>query len=173
MKKIALTAFVALFSMASAFAQDVRDLSLPGEKWVAKHTGYVCSTSTTATAIPTELDALKVKFERITTDSTLDNGLIKASFEENGVACRYNAIVFADNAASTMKLVESKAYSVVDGSECAVGKAVIDILLIENDYLYYGRPHNLAIMIPSASAEAICGAGAEFVGINFIVSGRI
>lgn len=173
MKKLTLAVLIMVASMTSVFAQDVRDLSLPGEKWVAKHTGYVCNTTVAATAVPSELDAIKVKFERITTDSTLDNGLIKASFEENGIACRYNAIVLADNAASTMKLVESKAYSVAEESDCAFGKAVIDAALVSNDYLYYGRPHNLAILIPSASAEAICGSGAQYIGINFLVSGRI
>lgn len=173
MKKLLLVTAFALVSITSSFAQDSRDLSLPGEKWLAKFTGYVCAAFTPVVAAPSEHADLKVKFERITTDSTLDNGLIKATFEENGVACRYNAILLADNAASTIRIVESKAYSVADGSECAHGKAVLDAGLESNSYLYYGHPHNLAIMIPSVGAEAVCGAGSTMIGVNFVVSGKI
>lgn len=158
-----------MLSASSVFAQD---LTLPGEKWIAKFTNYVCVAFGPSVRASTELESFKVKFEQITTDSTLDNGLIKATFEEGNSVCRYSAIVLADNAAATMKLVESKAYATTGDSDCITGKAMLDQNFVSNNYLYYGHPHNLSIMIPAVGAEAVCN-GEKFLGVNFVVSGRI
>lgn len=173
MKKMILASMFLMFAASHSMAQQA-DLDLPGEKWIAKFDKYVCAAFGPAVARPTAFEDLKVNFSQITTDSTLDNGLIKASFEQDGHTCRYSAIILADNAASSMKLVRSHAYSEVEGAaDCLAGQAVIDASLAENKYLYYGHPHNLAIMLPGVGAEAVCGAGAEFIGANFVVSGRV
>src|SRR5690606_23306259 len=120
---------------------------------------------------PTMHSSRHVIFNSITTDSTLDNGLIKATFLENGRLCKYSAIMLADNAAKTIRLVESKAYS-VEGTQysCVEGKEMLDAQLEANTYLYGGgKPHQLAILIPMTGA---CG-GAGQIGVNFVVSGRI
>lgn len=155
----------------SAFAQD-GDLVLAGEKWISKHTGYVCAAFTANTAAPSAFANMNVKFETVTTDRTLDNGLIKATFTENGNVCRYSAFLLADNAAATIRLVESKAYSVTKNADCSNGKSVLDAALESNDYLYYGHPHNLAIMVPVEGAQAICN-GSNLIGLNFVVAGRV
>lgn len=162
---------LALLISSQAFAQ-TGDLTLPGEKWVASFNGYVCDASGNKVTAPKAFSDINVKFERMTTDSTLDNGLIKATFEEEGKACRYSAIIFADNALKTSRLVQSKAYAVADDSDCQAGKDVIDAAFEHNDYLYYGHPHNLAFMAPVAGASDVC-EGASLVGVNFVVSGRI
>jgi hypothetical protein len=170
MKKLIVAALVSVFSMAS-FAQN-GDLVLPGAKWQAKFNGYICAAFGAKVAAPAAFAKFDVQFIDIVTDSSLDNGLIKATFTEEGKACRYNAIVFADNAASTMRLVESKAYATSDNSECAAGKAVLDSAFEANDYLYYGHPHNLGVMAPVEGAAEICN-GSDLVGINFVVSGKL
>lgn len=154
----------------SAFAQD-GDLVLQGEKWIAKFNGYKCAAFGANVAAPAAFEKLNVAFETMTSDSTLDNGLVKATFTEEGVNCRYSAIIFADNAASTIRLVQSKSYSPEQKSECAEGKRVLDAALESLDYLYWGHPHNLTMMVPAEGAEAVCGNG--LIGINFVVSGRI
>ena len=169
MKKFLAVALTTL-SM-SAFAQD-GDLVLQGEKWIAKSTGYICAAFGPTVEAPSAFSQLDVKFEKVTADSTLDNGLIKGTFTENGKACRYNAIIFADNAASTYRLVTSKAYAPADNSECAEGKALLDAAFAGGDYLYWGHPHNLTFMSPLTEADASC-PGATHIGINFVVSGRI
>lgn len=156
----------------TAFAGE-GDLTLPGEKWIATFNHYVCSETTPAAVRPAALDALDVQFERITTDASLDNVLLKATFTEDGKTCRYNAILFADNAARTVRLVESKAYASAGDEDCADGRALLDEKLQGTDYLYYGHPHNVAIMLPVDDAAALCGEGAEAVGVNFVVSGRV
>ncbi len=171
MKKILLPLLISILP-TSSFA-NTGDLVLAGEKWIAKFDKYICAAFTPAVARPQAFESLNVVFEQITTDMTLDNGLIKATFEEEGKACRYNAILFADNAASTSRLVESKAYAPADGSECAAGKALLDAAFAANDYLYYGHPHNLAFMVPGVGAQALCGDTAQVVGVNFVVKGRI
>lgn len=164
-----LTAFLATLSL-SAFANE-GDLVLQGEKWVAKHTGYKCAAFGADVARPASLEKLNVAFEKVTTDSTLDNGLIKATFTEDGVVCRYSAIIFADNAASTIRLVQSKSYSPSKASDCAEGKRVLDAAFESINYLYWGHPHNLTMMVPVEGAQATCGA--DVIGINFVVSGRV
>lgn len=160
-----------LTASLSSYAQS-GDLVLQGEKWIAKHTGVVCAAFTPHVSLPSGFANIDVKFEKITTDMTLDNGLIKATFVENGNLCRYNAFLFADNAASTIRLVESKAYSEVKNADCSNGKSVLDAAFEANDYLYYCHPHNLAIMVPVEGAAAVCN-GSKLIGINFVVAGKV
>lgn len=169
MNKLLILSFALLLSL-TATAQN-GDLVLQGEKWIASHTGYVCNTTGTKVEAPSSFKKFQVSFEKITTDASLDNGLIKATFIENGKTCRYNAFVFADNSANTIRLVESKAYAPEGNSECFEGKTMLDAALESNDYLYYGHPHSLAIMTSVEGAEAVCGT--SLIGINFIVSGRV
>ena len=115
---------------------------------------------------------MNLKVEGLSTDSTLDNGLIKATFEEEGKACRYSAIVLADNDAKTIKLVTSRSFAVNADADCARGQEVLDRALADNTYLYFGHPHNLSVLAPVEGAEAVCGAGNTRVGITFVVSGR-
>src|SRR5690606_15077915 len=117
-----------------AFA-NTGDLTLPGAKWQAKFKNYVCAAFGPTVAAPSSHANIQVTFEDIVTDSTLDNGLVKATFVENGKNCRYSAILFADNALSTIKLVESKAYALEDGSACLEGQAMLDEQFQFNDYL--------------------------------------
>jgi hypothetical protein len=168
MKQTILAGLIMMSGLAGA-----SDLTIPGERWLAKGEGYRCAAYGTDVVAPTSHSDMNVTFEQITTDRTLDNGLLKASFTENGVECRYSAILLADNAAGTIGLVESKAYSVDGTVDCETGKEVLDNQLEFNDYLYWGHPHRLTIMIPDASAEGVCGVGATHIGINFVVAGFI
>lgn len=168
--KLAL-ALLAVVMPTAAFADS--DLTIPGEKWVAKFDKYVCAAFGEGVARPAALEEIAVSFETITTDSSLDNGVIRGSFVDGDTTCRYSAIIWADNAASTMKLVESKAYATAGAGDCARGQATLDNAFRANDYLYYGHPHNLAIMAPVVGAEAVCGAGKNLVGINFVVAGKV
>lgn len=170
MKTFITIAIASLLSL-SAFAQD-GDLVLQGAKWQAKFTGYICAAFTPSVSAPAGLGRFNVAFENMTSDSTLDNGLIKATFTEKGKACRYSAIIFADNAASTSRLVQSKAYALSDKSECVEGKRALDAAFEANNYLYYGHPHNLAFMARVDGADKVC-PGSQVVGINFVVTGRI
>ncbi len=149
------------------------DLTLPGERWVAQFNGYVCAAFTDFTPQPQSHQDISVEFETLTTDRTLDNALIKATFVEDGEVCRYSAILFADNAAFTSTLVDSKAYSTNGNSECLNGKALLDSQFQLNDYLYYGHPHNLSFMLPESDLSGICPAGATHIGANFVVKGII
>lgn len=171
MKNTLLVALFALMSI-SAFAND-GDLTIPGERWLARHAGYVCAAFEPDTNTPVVYADMNLQFESLTTDHSLDNGLIKATFEVEGQVCRYSAILLADNAAATIDLVESKAYAVEGNVDCSAGKEIVDANLLANDYLYYGHPHNLAIMAPFAGAAEVCGEGATHVGIRFVVAGRI
>lgn len=170
MKKTVFFSLVACFTTVSAFAAE-GDLELPGEKWLSRFDRYVCDYDK-ATSAPKALAELKVNFERMSSDQTLDNALLLANFEENGVACRYSAILLADNAAFTSRLVDSKAFSVDGTADCARGKAVLDAAFANNTYLYYGHPHRLALMMPVEGAEAVCGEGKTLVGAEFVVTGK-
>ncbi len=161
-----------LLSLSSAIATD-SDLVLPGEKWLSRFDKFVCAAFGPAVIAPASLGSMNIAFETMTTDSTLDNGLLKATFTQDGAQCRYSAIVFADNAAATLRLVQSKAFAPLGGSDCALGKDVLDRAFAPTDYLYYGHPHNLAILMHLDDAETICGPGATRVGVNFVVTGRI
>lgn len=169
MKKFVAAALLSLMSLSS-FANE-GDLVLAGEKWIASFKGYNCAAFGQPVAAPSAFARMNVVFEKITTDSTLDNGLIKATFTERGAVCRYNAFLFADNAAATIRLVDSKAYAPAKNANCAEGKRIIDAALEANNYLYWGHPHNLTIMAPVTGAQAVCGNG--LIGINFVVSGRV
>lgn len=169
MKKMFVLALVLTTSL-NAMAHE-NDLVLPGAKWIATFKNYLCTAFGTATDRPSALEQYQVAFETVVTDSTLDNGLIKASFVENGTACRYNAILLADNAAATLRLVNSISFATSGSGDCLAGKTVLDAALESNDYLYWGHPHNLSIMAPVAGAREICNA--DLVGINFVVTGRI
>lgn len=170
MKKFIAASLLSIASLSSAIANE-GDLVLAGEKWIASFKNYNCAAFGQPVSAPAAFQKLNVVFEKITTDATLDNGLLKATFTEGGASCRYNAILFADNAASTIRLVDSKAYAPAKNSDCAEGKRMIDSALEANNYLYWGHPHNLTIMAPALGAEAVCGNG--LVGINFVVSGRV
>lgn len=168
MKKTLFLCLMALIPAASFAAEG--DLELPGERWLAKFDRYVCDYDK-ATVQPAELADLKVTFEKASTDYSLDNVLLLATFEDKGVACRYSALLLADNAAFSSRLVESKAFN-AQGADCSAGKAVLDRNLAANNYLYYGHPHRIAIMMPVADAEAVCGAGKNTIGVEFVLSGR-
>jgi len=168
MKKMIFGAFLAL-TITSAFAQD-SDLVLNDERWLAEFTTYVCEDGNVeARQVPNELALFNVQFGRLTTDFSLDNVLIKATFTENGQECRYSAMMFADNAAWTIGLVDSKAYSVNGTTDCAEGKNALDSILEFNSYKYlHGRA---AIFVNSENAEASCGS--DKIGIHFQARGRI
>lgn len=170
MKNLFLLSVMLVAPSMSAFAAE-GDLVLQNEKWLAKFDKYVCAAFGPAVARPSALEDFNVVFVNLGTDSTLDNGIIRATLTENGKACSYSALVLADNDAATMKLVQSKAFALSDQSECVEGKKVIDSALASNNYLYYGHPHNLAIMAPVSGAKAACGT--DLVGINFVVVGKV
>lgn len=150
------------------------DLVLEGERWLASHKGYVCAAFTDYAATPADHSTLNVKFQKLSTDRTLDNILIKATFDANGVECSYSSILLADNDASTIVLVDSKAFSKIDTSvDCSEGKELLDAQFADNNYLYWGHPHHATIMVPSTDAVELCGEGATHIGIDFMVSGRV
>jgi len=169
MKKF-VAALFAVLSLTS-FAQDT-DLTLPGERWLAVYTTDVCADGNTrATEAPAHLSALNVVFTTLTTDQSLDNVLLKATFQDNGVECRYSALLLADNAENTISLVNSKAFSGAGAADCVAGKAVVDATLMKNTYKYlHGRA---AIYVAAANAEMACGAGSETIGLHFQARGRI
>jgi hypothetical protein len=165
-------ALLLLLPFLSAFAND-GDLVLPGEKWLATFDRYTCDDQGGSTVAPSAFHELNVEFSQITTDSSLDNVLLKATFVEGGSLCRYSAILFADNPAHTVQLVESKSFAESGNSNCETGKAVLDAHLSPlNDYLYFGRPHNIAIMVPAADSKALCGSNGG-VGVDFVVRGKV
>ncbi len=171
--RILATACLGLASLASTAQAAEGDLVLPGAKWWAGFESYVCSPEQTGVSTPAFLADLNVKFDRIVTDSTLDNVLLTANFAEGESDCRYSAILFADNAAKTIRLVESKAFAATGDATCQAGKEVLDSKVSATNYLYYGHPHRAAIMMATPDAEALCGAGATAVGPAFVVKGKI
>lgn len=171
MKKIILASAFAALSLTTAIAND-GDLTMAGERWATKFTSFVCGDGNVqAASVPVDFAAYNVQLATMTTDYSLDNYLMKGSFQENNVTCSYSAILLADNAAKVIRLVESRALSTVDGSECAGGKAVLDSALADNKYVYlHGRA---AIWANVSGAEASCGANATTVGLHFQVIGKI
>jgi hypothetical protein len=171
MKKIIMAALLSALCLATAFATE-GDLTIPGERWNSKFTAYVCHDGNTQTnAVPAQFASRNVVFGKMTTDFSLDNYLLRATFEENGAVCNYSAILLADNAAWTIKLVESKAYSTNEAATCLEGKAALDAALNFNSYKYlHGRA---ALYVPATDASALCGADATTVGLHFQVTGRI
>ncbi len=165
MKKMIL-ALVSVMALTNSFAAD---LELDGERWLSKWTAYVCDDGNTlATEEPAELADYQVEFTKLSTDMSLDNVLIKATFVENGVKCSYSSILLADNAAWTICLVESRALPEAD---CANGKAVVDSVLEFNSYKYlHGRA---AIFFPFSNSNVACTDGAGHIGLHFQVTGRV
>lgn len=163
---------LALVFSSTLFAAD-GDLTLPGERWLAQFNGYICAAFTSFVEKPASHSEIQVQFESIKSDHSLDNILLKGSFTEGNTECSYTAILLADNAASTAKLVESRAVALDAGGSCEEGKRLLDSQLESNDYLYYGHPHNAAIMLPDATAKEVCGESATHIGINFVVKGLI
>lgn len=162
---------VGLLSVVSLSTFATTDLDLDGaERWEAGATGYRCGAFGDSSVAPLSHQDLNVNFEYLRTDITLDNGLVKATFEQNGTLCSYSALLLADNAASTIKFVKSKAYAVEGNGSCLEGKSLLDEQLADNDYLYWGHPHHVTIMVPTSSASEICGEGATHMGIDFTVS---
>ncbi len=164
----------ALLALSPFHAAAAEDLSLPGARWLGNANGFVCANATTQQVQrPEGLENFAVNFETVTTDYSLDNGLLKANFVEDGVNCRYSALILADNTAKTLKLVDSVAYAPDAGSSCEKGKALLDGYLAANSYLYWGRPHHLTILVEDSSAAAVCGEGAASFGIDFVLAGKL
>lgn len=171
MNKFLLSFLIVLPALANA-----GELTLPGERWQAKFDKFICQAFGESVTRPQALETLNAQFERLTTDSTLDNVLLRATYEDAGVACRYNALLFADNQTQTYSLVQSVGYSPENEQNvqaCAAGKAVLDAALAGNKYLYYGHPHNVALLMTGVGSEAVCGADASVMGANFVVTGII
>lgn len=171
MKKIIMTGlFTALF-LTTAIAND-GDLTMPGERWNSKFTAFVCGDGNTqASETPIDFATYGIELGQMTTDISLDNFLLRATFVENNVTCKYSAILLADNAAWTIKLINSKAYAIDGDSQCLEGKAVIDSALADNQYKYlHGRA---AIWAPVNGAEISCGASSNTVGLHFQVLGKL
>ena len=164
---------VAALLTVSTLAIANEDLTLPGERWEAKASGYVCDANSRPVSAPDSFKRLNVQFEFIRTDYSLDNGLIKATFIENKSTCSYSALLKADNAASTIALITSRAWAPDRSSNCQTGKAYLDQHLHYNKYLYWGRPHHISIMMPSPEAKMICGNSATHVGLDFTVYKKI
>lgn len=171
MKK--LLALISLLTIGSSFAQVNRDLVLDGEKWLSSHSGYICKAFGTQVQAPSQYASMEVKFVKLSTDYTLDNALLTATFKSEESVCSYSALLFADNDASTIKLLESNAYALNGNSDCQKGRDLIDSHLSFNQYLYWGHPHHVTIMINESSAASICGNGASEIGIDFTLSGVI
>ncbi len=150
-----------------AVTVNASDLQLDGERWLSKFDAFVCDDGfVAATEEPAELTAHKVEFTKLSTDYSLDNVLITATFEENGVKCSYSSLLAANNTAWTVDLVESRALPEAD---CTEGKAALDTILAANDYKYlHGAA---AIFFEFSNSEAACGSSK--IGIRFRVSGRV
>ena len=159
-----------LLALAATTAFANTDLEIAGERWEAKHTGYTCAAFAGESNSPLSHEKINAKFEVIRTDKSLDNALILATFEEGNSVCRYSSILIADNAASTIKLVKSRAYALNGNSKCLNGKNILDSNLANNEYLYWGHPHHVTIMMPVKDAETTCGPEATHVGLDFTVS---
>lgn len=169
---IRILSLAVLFSCATAFAAD-GDLQLPGERWLTKHNGYVCNPMQNGSAqTPAALAAINAKFEGMSTDFSLDNALLLGTFDDAGTTCRYSALILADNSTQHSRLQQSKAFAPSGEEICARGKAILDGLLADVDYLYYGHPHHVAFMMKTDDAEAICGAGNKVIGLDFVLTGR-
>ncbi len=151
------------------------DLVLDGARWAGKPTGFVCSSDTAQlVSAPSDYASIGLKFESAVTDYTLDNGLVVGTFSpEEGTTCRYSARILADNAASTLKLIESRAYASEGEASCAEGKALVDAAFESDRYIFKERGHMLTVLAPNANAAEVCGEGAETIGIQFTLAGKI
>lgn len=163
--------FMMLLSVLSLNVQ-ASDIVLEGERWLADSTGYKCGAFEESVEATPMLASMNTKFERLSTDYSLDNALVKATFTENGETCRYSALLFADNAAGTIEYVDSKAYAVDSDAKCDNGKEILDQMFSFSKYLYWGHPHHVTIMVSDRTAASICD-GKEKIGIDFTLSGII
>lgn len=170
MKKIIYCLMLAVSS--SAMSQD-SDLVLEGERWLAKSTGYVCNAFEEAVERTQAHEKFNVQFSQLSTDYTLDNVLVKASFDQGGSNCSYSVLLFADNANETVKFVESRAFALNGDSDCLEGKDMLDKQFALNKYLYWGHPHHVSIVVPDEGAASVCGSGATHIAIDFTLSGRV
>ncbi len=170
MKKFVL--FALTMASLQTLANTATDLTLSGERWLAKFTAFVCEDGNTQTStIPSEFAKRKIMFTRATTDYSLDNYLFKATFEENGNVCNYSALMLADNAAWTIKLVQSVAHSNGDESLCSDGANYLNNVLSFNNYKYlHGRA---AIYLPTEEAGQLCSPEQTNIGLHFQVMGKI
>ncbi len=169
-KKISIVLSTLLIGLSASANSD---LELPGEKWLASHTGYICNAFGEEISAPASHALYNVEFTGLSTDSSLDNVLVKAKFEQDGATCSYSLILLADNAAGTTTYVDSKAYATSGASDCLAGKELLDEQLTANNYLYWGHPHHVSLVIEENSAATLCGAGALTVAVDFVVSGVI
>lgn len=166
----------AAFSSFAALAQEQpvnEDLILPGARWLGKATGFICGAESEKIVRPAALEEINVVFETVVTDYTLDKGVLKASFVDGDSSCSYSALILADNAAKTLELSESRAFAKSGEGTCEAGKALLDGLLSANQYLYWGHPHHLTIMVENSDAATLCGEGATHVGVDFVLAGRL
>ena len=164
MKKVVFAALALLSTLTSA-----NDLTIPGERWLGEFDGFRCAAYGSFVATPASYDAMGLEITQMTTDMSLDNGLIKATYLDGSSECRYSAVVFADNSAKTIELVESKAYAVDGVAECSAGKELLDKQFKLTNYIYWaGR---VLVMVQDASAPDLCGA--LKVGISFKKGVRI
>lgn len=151
------------------------NLPFPDARWGGKAAGYVCEAAVaTFVATPVEYSDLNVQWGTVVTDFTLDNGLLLATFSSDAdTTCSYSAIMLANSTTKNISLVESRAFASVGEGSCAAGKAILDEKLASNQYLWKESRKHLTILAPSVSAESICGAGVEAVGIDFVFTGKI
>lgn len=173
-KAIILAAGLSSFAALAQNNPVAEDLTLPGAKWVGKPTGYICGANATSKiSTPAALEAANVVFGSVVTDSTLDNALLKATFTDGDSTCSYSAIILADNAKKTVSLVESRAFASEGEGSCEAGKALLDNAFASTQYLYWGHPHHVTVLVEDENAAALCGEGATHVGVDFTVAGRL
>ena len=68
MKSVLLMAVLTLTSLSNVFAQNDNDLTLTGERWVAKYLNYVCDDGNTLAAeTPAELADYDAEFYYLST----------------------------------------------------------------------------------------------------------
>lgn len=149
-------------------------LELEGARWVARSSGYKCVEAGEEVDAPVIHEDMSLYFQGLWTDYSLDNVLIKAKYldEMSGSACNYRAILFADNAKKTIKLVKSESMTTrQEHGPCKDGKVFLDAQLANNNYLYWGDPDHVTIMIESE--EVICEEDNGSVGIDFTLIGKV
>ena len=170
MKKIV---WCLMFVVSSFAMSQESDLVLEGERWLAKSTGYVCNAFEETVERTPGHERFNVQFSQLSTDYTLDNVLVKASFDQGGSNCSYSVLLFADNANETVKFVESRAFALNGDSNCLEGKDMLDKQFALNKYLYWGHPHHVSIVVPDEGSASVCGPGATHIAIDFTLSGRV
>jgi hypothetical protein len=175
MKKLTpLAGLFLLFHLSPAQNARAEDLTLPNERWLAEFSRYLCTEGGTPVEAPLSLREQNFRLTRLTTDSSLDNVLLKAEFQEQGATCSYSALLLADNALNTVRLLDSRAHAPLDpAAPCAEGKALLDQALAQTEYWYFGRrPHSIALVALLPDTESVC-PGQTGVGITYDVRGRL